>query len=368
MPAGHECGEFRWAGVFFMMVGKVFTKRIVKDPNGYRAQLDKSAYMKVLAALVASKALPEHGINPTFNHEPRRQHNLAMKLGLKCRESFSRNFRKSPRILNKSFKRDAKASVYEFAFNQGQAVAKEHGGYIEGVGYKTPRAGELRKDPVFGDYWRELKDRFKSIQGEISEGVSDYAFIPGWIFNPFAPGGPLDRLVLLVLAFHGLMAIDHKTGRMKKEMLQLSYPYIAACLGIHRDTVQRCVNFWVKIGLLSVQEQPGFYSVNGVKVDGPCEGSVWTQESNKIWYLPGKEFNELQAQIEKARFQRTANLGGLRKAHWFQPAEEIHGAVLKEFAGKRHTISGFWTECSDRMRRRGIHEDFIRAVIPRPPG
>lgn len=345
------------------MVGKVFTKHQVKNPAGYRAQLDKSALMRVVAALASDSALPQPGKSPLYTQEPRRQEHLASRIGLKCRESFSRNFRKSPKFVTKNFKRAAKACVYAFAFDQGKEAS-----YIKDGDFRPPRPGEMRKRPEFAEYFSEMKDRVDLLKLESKGTFSDYAWIPGWIFHPSAPGNALDRLVLLVLAFHGLFAINKENGRMEKEVLQLSYTHIAACIGIHRDTVARCMNFWRDKGLLSIEEQPGHWTRNGVKVAEYQPGDVWNQEANKIWYLPGKEFNEAQAIAEIERFSIASMKGGIRSSGWWPLAADAHTSVVKEFVGQRHTIGRVWGECSARMRDRGVPEDYIRALIPRPPG
>jgi hypothetical protein len=361
VPAGHG-GEFRWSGLFFAMIGKEFTKHKVKDPTAYRAQLDKSALMKVMAALVSSSALPQHGKSALYTQEPRQQKNLASKIGFKCRESFSRNLRRSPRMLTKQFKKAAKACIYKFAFNQGEAS----GHYVTGSGYKMPRAKEMSQHPQFGDYWRDLQTRLQELKK--AGAFADYAWIPGWLFDANLNAGPLDRLVMLVLAFHGLLAIDEKTGRMKKEFVQLSYGHIAGCLGIHRDTVARCVNFWKSIHVLSVEEQPGHWTLNGAKIAEYVDGAMWTQEYNKIWYLPGKEFNEVRAQEEIERFKRVSAHGGAGYSKWWDAADEAHAATVKAFMGQRKTLGSFWLACWSAMRGRGVPDDYIRTLIPRPPG
>jgi hypothetical protein len=343
------------------MIGKEHTKHKVKNPDGYRAQLDKSALMKVMAALVASSALPQHGKSAMYT-QPRQQKNLAQKAGFKCRESFNRNLRRSPKLLTKQFKKAAKACVYAFAFDQGEAA----GHYVKGSGFKMPRAKEMCRHPQFGGYWRDLEARLQNLKK--GGAFADYAWIPGWLFDVNAPGSAIDRLVMLVLAFHGLLAIDEKTGRMKKDHLQLSYPHIAGCLGIHRDTVAASINFWQSIHVLSVEEQQGAYFLNGVEVPAGTDGAMFTQEYNKIWYLPGKEFNETQAQAEVERFARQSLAGGLRNSGWWIPAGDIHTALVREFMGQRRTIGRFWSECWTRMRSRGIPDKYIEALIPRPPG
>jgi hypothetical protein len=84
----------------------------------YRAQLDKSAFFRFVAPLIFSSSIPRDGISRTAVF-PRTHSELARMMGYKCRESYTRNGCRAPRLVARQIGKLVKGSVYRFLFAEG---------------------------------------------------------------------------------------------------------------------------------------------------------------------------------------------------------------------------------------------------------
>ncbi len=322
------------------MQGRRFTKHEVKT-GGYRAQLDKSSFLRSVMPLAAQSAIPQQG---TVRHSrPTTDSKLYRSIGYKWRESYTRNRLRAPKLIrhNKFF---AKASLYTFAFGEGKQQA------LGDDSYTMPTSAEMRDNPEFGVFWEKA-----------AKEHSGYDWIAGWILHPNAPGNPQQKLVLVVLASRGLF--DVKNGRIHGK-LQIAEQTIAGQLGISRDTVSRALDYWVAIGLLEIKENPGYWELDGKKVPSLTAGATWRQPSNTIFYAPGRVFNQEQAARERQRFMLASK--SWQDSYWFQRAADVHAETLKEWLGTEKKISTFFVECRTRLRH-VVPEALIDVLVPRGP-
>lgn len=354
--------RFPWA--FLVMAGLVnvnFEKKNVTAT--YRAELDKSRFLRQVAPMIFLGAIPRDGIdrNTTF----RRTHcEFAAAMGYTWAESYTRNARKAPKLVERTMRQLVKGAVYRFAFEEGQ---QKYGAND----FTMPSAKELRENTKWKEYWRAVRGEY-----------SGYVQMPAWILDPRTPGTPYEKLVLIALASFGLFKLD-ASGHCKGE-IQESLQKIGSRVGISKDAVRSALATYEDLKLLQVRKHPVRYELHGKVCGGymlngePCnkdtagaewqappEGAQLRQPENTIFYVAGREFTQDKAEREMDRFLEAAK--PWRDNPWFDVAAELHVAVLREWVGTRQLERTLHNECRQRLQKAGVPHKMTEDLFRRKP-
>ena len=219
-----------------------------------------------------------------------------------------------------------------------------------------PTAAELRKNPKWKQYWRDVRANY-----------AGYYQVPAWILDPRTPGTPYEKLVLIALASFDLFKLDDD-GYCKGE-IQIPLQTIGARIGVEKGTVRNALKSYQAIELLQVKKHPIRWEINGQEVPEGTAGAARRQPPNTIYYSAGREFNADKAAAEMERFLTAAK--PFRDDPWFDVAGELHAAVMREWVGTRQLERTLHTECRRRLQLAGVPGRMIGAIFPsskKPPG
>jgi hypothetical protein len=337
---GHDA-DVRFPRLFIGMNGVKYSAHDARE-HSYRAELDKSCFLRFAAPIIAATAIPRPWLKSS-SVNPVTHARLAASIGYKWRESYTRNAGNAPRLIgfDPRYKRAVKGCIYRYLFPEGEQykLSRRKKGVDwdeDAETFAMPTAHEMRANAEFQKYWQAN-----------SRAWALYFWTPGWIFDARTPGTPYNKLVLIALASFGLFALDAH-GHCKGEMQQPNET-IGSRVGLSADAVQSALSFYQKLGLIQVVEHVGRYFLNkqpvrgGWEKDGmpvkkgtegevyiePPAGALWRQPPNTIYYVAGREFDNDKVLAEQARFREAVK--AVQSSIWSMAIEDIHRATLGEW-------------------------------------
>src|SRR5262249_20441246 len=139
-------------------------------------------------------------------------------------------------------------------------------------------------------------------------------------------------------------------------MLQMSQKQIAEGTGLCEDTIRKCNQKWVDLGVLKIVPGEKYGRCPecsalvkqgavacprcGLKIQGKLR--IVASDPDKIIDLTSKLLDREMCLAERERFMRLKQ--ELQESYQTSQADRIHLELLKEWGGREHTLKAFWNE------------------------
>ena len=191
--------------------------------------------------------------------------------------------------------------------------------------------------------------------------------------HPMSPLTASQRTVYDFL-FPDLYEYHKATKRWKSGRAQKTQEFIAAKVGMHRDTVRDALRAmadeWTGrdgethrgLGLLKFIGKPGKWVINGKAVAKGTPGAVWAQEEPNE-YIGICDWVE----TERERYNRLMEPVRAARPELAKLMDRIYGETVREWLEEAKQQKTFQRECRARMESEGVEAWQCDLVFPSPP-